>query len=137
MVNLRPSGESLRSVGERMAKLVCIIDDDELVRAKIAQDLQALGFDTVEVEDSRNLPKLLSERPVDAVVVDLVMPEKDGVELISEIRRGWPKVRIVAISGGGRIGPNLYLKIARQMGASACLVKPVGAAALAEALSGD
>jgi DNA-binding response OmpR family regulator len=119
-----------------MAKLVCIIDDDELVRAKIAQDLQALGFDTVEVEDSRNLPKLLSERPVDAVVVDLVMPEKDGVELISEIRRGWPNVRIVAISGGGRIGPNLYLKIARQMGAAACLVKPVVAAALAEALNG-
>ncbi|HEY5008947.1 MAG TPA: response regulator, partial [Caulobacteraceae bacterium] len=94
-----------------MAKLVCIIDDDELVRAKIALDLRGLGFETVEVEDSRNLPKLLSERPVDAVVVDLVMPEKDGVELIAEIRRGWPKVRIVAISGGGRIGPNLYLKI--------------------------
>jgi|HubBroStandDraft_3_1064219.scaffolds.fasta_scaffold745829_1 CheY-like chemotaxis protein len=118
-----------------MAKLVCIIDDDELVRAKIAQDLQSLGFDTVEVDDGRALPKLLSERPVDAVVVDLVMPEKDGVELISEIRRGWPKVRIVAISGGGRIGPNLYLKIARQMGAAACLTKPVGAAALADALN--
>ncbi|HEX4196460.1 MAG TPA: response regulator [Caulobacteraceae bacterium] len=118
-----------------MSKLVCIVDDDELVRAKIAQDLKALGFDTVEVEDSRALPKVLSERPVEAVVVDLVMPEKDGVELIAEIRRGWPAVRIVAISGGGRIGPNLYLKIAQQMGASACLVKPVGAAALAEALN--
>jgi CheY-like chemotaxis protein len=118
-----------------MAKLVCIIDDDELVRAKIALDLRGLGFETVEVEDSRNLPKLLSERPVDAVVVDLVMPEKDGVELIAEIRRGWPKVRIVAISGGGRIGPNLYLKIARQMGAAACLTKPVRAAALADALN--
>lgn len=120
---------------KRMPKLVCIVDDDELVRAKIAQDLKTLGFDTVELEDSRALPKVLTERPVDAVVVDLVMPDKDGVELISEIRRGWPAVRIVAISGGGRIGPNLYLKIARQMGASACLVKPVAAAALAEALN--
>jgi CheY-like chemotaxis protein len=118
-----------------MSKLVCIIDDDELVRAKISQDLKALGFETVEVDDSRTLPKLLSERPVDAVVVDLVMPEKDGVELISEIRRGWPNVRIVAISGGGRIGPNLYLKIARQMGAAACLTKPVSAVALADALN--
>ncbi|HEY3890247.1 MAG TPA: response regulator [Caulobacteraceae bacterium] len=118
-----------------MAKLVCIIDDDELVRAKIGQDLRALGFDAVEVADSRDLLQLLAERPVDAVVVDLVMPDKDGVELIAEIRRGWPKVRIVAISGGGRIGPNLYLKIARQMGADACLTKPVRAAALADALN--
>jgi DNA-binding NtrC family response regulator len=120
-----------------MAKLVCIIDDDELVRAKIAQDLRGLGFEAIEVGDSRDLPKVLSERPVDAVVVDLVMPEKDGVELIAEIRSGWPKVRIVAISGGGRIGPNLYLNIAKQMGAAACLVKPVSVKALVEALNQD
>lgn len=118
-----------------MDKLVCVIDDDELVRAKIAQDLQELGFETLEIEDSPSLLKTLAERPVTAVVVDLVMPEKDGVELIADIRRGWPQVRIVAISGGGRIGPNLYLNIAKQMGASACLVKPVSARALAEALN--
>src|SRR5580698_9290102 len=101
-----------------MSRLVCIVDDDELVRAKLSLDLQAMGFDTIEIEDSREVRGVLATQPVDTVVVDIVMPEKDGVELISEIRKGWPKVRIVAISGGGRIGPNLYLKIARQMGAA-------------------
>jgi len=119
-----------------MLKLVCVVDDDELVRAKIAGDLRAKGFETVEIQDSRDLRRIMNNRPVDAVVVDLVMPEKDGVEIISELRRDWPRVRIVAISGGGQIGPELYLRIARQMGADVCLVKPVSAEDLAAALAG-
>jgi DNA-binding response OmpR family regulator len=119
-----------------MSKLVCIVDDDELVRAKIAHDLKAQGFETIEVDDSRALTAILSSRPVAAVIVDLVMPEKDGVELISEIRRGWPQIRIIAISGGGRVGPGLYLRIAEQMGAAACLVKPVQSDVLVAALAG-
>jgi DNA-binding response OmpR family regulator len=118
-----------------MPKLVCVVDDDDLVRAKIAHDLRTKGFDAVEVQDSRDLRRVMNDRPVDAVVVDLVMPERDGVEVIGEIRRDWPKVRIVAISGGGRIGPELYLKIARQIGADACLVKPVSAEDLAAVLA--
>jgi DNA-binding response OmpR family regulator len=108
-----------------MTKLVCVIDDDELVRAKVALDLKAMGFDTIEVEDSREVPEILARYPVDAVVVDIVMPDKDGVELIADIRKDWPHIRIIAVSGGGRVGPELYLNIARHMGADACLPKPV------------
>jgi DNA-binding response OmpR family regulator len=117
-----------------MARLVCIVDDDELVRAKLSLDLKAMGFDTIEIEDSREVRKILSTHPVDTVVVDIVMPEKDGVELISEIREGWPNVRIVAVSAGGRVGPKLYLELARQMGANACLSKPVQAEQLRAAV---
>jgi DNA-binding NtrC family response regulator len=108
-----------------MARLVCVIDDDELVRSKIALDLKGMGFETIEIEDSREVPKVLNAMPVDAVVVDIVMPNKDGVELIADIRKGWPNVRVIAMSAGGRVGPALYLEIARQMGAAACLAKPV------------
>ena len=93
-----------------------------------------MGFETIEVDDSREVPKVLSSMPVDAVVVDIVMPNKDGVELIADIRKGWPHVRIIAVSGGGRVGPDLYLEIARQMGASACLPKPVEAERLRAAI---
>jgi DNA-binding response OmpR family regulator len=108
-----------------MARLVCIVDDDELVRAKIALDLKAMGFDTIEIDDSRQVCSVLKTQPVEAVVVDIVMPGKDGVEVIAEIRQGWPDVRVIAMSAGGRVGPALYLDIARHMGASACLPKPV------------
>ena len=99
-----------------MPKVICVLDDDELVRAKIGNDLRALGFEAIEVEESRDLRKVLNARPVDAVVVDLVMPDTDGTKVISDVRREWPDVRIIAISGGGRIGPELYLQIARQLG---------------------
>jgi DNA-binding response OmpR family regulator len=117
-----------------MTKLICIVDDDDLVRAKISLDLKAMGFDTIEISDSRQVRNILATHPVDAVVVDIVMPEKDGVELIAEIRTGWPHVRIVAISAGGRVGPKLYLEIAHQMGANACLPKPVEAERLRAAI---
>jgi DNA-binding response OmpR family regulator len=119
-----------------MAKLICVVDDDEFVLAEIVHDLQAMGFETLAVRDSRQAPQLLAEHPVDAVVVDIVMPDKDGVELIAEVRRGWPELRIIAISGDGRIGPKTYLRIARHVGANACLAKPVNPEALAAAIEG-
>jgi DNA-binding response OmpR family regulator len=117
-----------------MTRLVCVVDDDELVRAKLSLDLKAMGFDTIEIEDSRQVRGVLATQPVDTVVVDIVMPEKDGVELIAEIRKNWPHVRIIAMSAGGRVGPALYLEIARQMGANACLPKPVEPARLRAAM---
>lgn len=108
-----------------MARLVCVVDDDDLVRAKIALDLKGMGCDVIEIDDSREVPAVMATHPVDVVVVDIVMPDKDGVEVIAEIRRSWPDVRVIAMSAGGRVGPQLYLEIARQMGAAACLSKPV------------
>jgi CheY-like chemotaxis protein len=117
-----------------MPRLVCIVDDDELVRAKIALDLKGMGFDTIEVEDSREVTEVLRTQPVDTVVVDIVMPDKDGVEVIADIRKDWPDVRVIAMSAGGRVGPALYLEIARQMGANVCLSKPVAPESLRAAL---
>jgi DNA-binding response OmpR family regulator len=118
-----------------MARLVCVVDDDELVRAKLALDLKGMGFDVIEVEDGREVPNVMRTQPVDAVLVDIVMPNKDGVELIAEIRKGWPHVRVIAMSAGGRVGPSLYLEIARQMGAAACLSKPIEPEGLRAALA--
>jgi DNA-binding response OmpR family regulator len=117
-----------------MPKLVCVIDDDEAVRAKLALDLRSMGFETIEIGDSRQVAEALDANPVDAVVVDIVMPNKDGIEVIGDVRRGWPHMRVVAISGGGRVSAKLYLELARQMGADACLIKPVTPEALRAAL---
>jgi len=115
--------------------LICVVDDDELVRAKLALDLKGMGFDVIEIEDGREVPDVLKTHHVDAVLVDIVMPDKDGVEVIADIRRGWPDVRVIAMSAGGRVGPSLYLEIARQMGANVCLPKPVELERLRAALT--
>lgn len=117
-----------------MPKLVCVVDDDDEVRAKIALDLRDRDFETIEVRDSRKVCDVLSAHPVDAIVVNMVMPHRDGVEVISDIRRDWPDLCIVAISAGGRVRPAVYLDIARNMGARACLEKPVVSDQLAAAL---
>jgi CheY-like chemotaxis protein len=105
-------------------KLVCIVDDDDLVRRAIALSLQAFGFDTVELDNGCEVAAMLAAKPVDVLVLDMIMPDKDGIEVINEIRQRWPNLRIVAMSGGGRLGDNLYLTLARHIGADACLTKP-------------
>lgn len=108
-----------------MARLVCIVDDDDEVRAKLAHDLRTMGFETIEIGDGREVRGVLAAHPVDAMIIDIVMPGKDGIEVIGEIRKRWPRLRIIAMSAGGRVGPALYLAIARQIGADACLEKPI------------
>ena len=106
-------------------KLICLVDDDDLFRAKLALELRAEGYEVVEVDDGRQVGTVLASRAFDAVVLDLVMPERDGLEIIADIKRVTPRTHIVAISGGGRVGAQLYLELARQLGADACLAKPI------------
>ncbi len=60
----------------------------------------------------------------DLLITDLLMPDRDGLELIREARRDYPRMRIIAMSGGGRVGHEQYLRLAKGMGADAILAKP-------------
>ena len=71
----------------------------------------------IEAENGKIGLKLLRENGADLVITDLVMPEKEGIETIRELRRDFPHVKIIAISEGGAIGPETYLQIAKSMGA--------------------
>jgi CheY-like chemotaxis protein len=104
---------------------VCIIDDDELTRAHMARTLEAEGFAVVEAQTAKQGLELVAESEPDVVLVDLIMPDQDGLETIGALRRRWPDMPIIAISGGGRIGPSLYLELAARLGATACLSKPL------------
>ena len=66
----------------------------------------------------------MREQPADLVITDLIMPEQEGLETISTLRKEFPMVKIVAISGGGRIGPEAYLPAARELGANLVFSKP-------------
>jgi two-component system chemotaxis response regulator CheY len=103
---------------------ILVIDDDVIVRETIVQILEDGGYQVLSAEDGkRGMAAFRRERP-DLVITDIIMPEQEGIQTITEIRGVKPDAKIIAISGGGRIGNTDFLKIARHLGAFDAIAKP-------------
>ena len=108
-----------------MSISILLIDDDDQFRAMMNEALTGEGYQVSEASDGRQALALYASKPTDLVITDLVMPEKEGLEMIAEIKRLYPGVKIIAISGGGRTGStHNFLKIAKSLGAQRTLAKP-------------
>jgi DNA-binding response OmpR family regulator len=103
---------------------ILIMDDDEQILSLLARTVEMAGFAAVTAENGRDGQRLLDKQPFDLVITDLIMPEKEGMETISYIKRHFPHIKIIAISGGGRIGPETYLPAALELGADMAFAKP-------------
>lgn len=114
-----------------MARIL-VIDDDPLLRRVMRRILERSGHDAMEAVDGVEGMRLVRESPPDLVVTDLLMPEKDGIETIQELRAEFPHIPIVAVSGAGRIEEGGPLLDAHLYGADASLAKPFSAAELIE-----
>lgn len=112
-----------------MAKIL-LIDDDEPLRAIMRDTLEHFGHVVVEARDGKEGLALFEQSKVDIVITDIVMPEKEGLEVLMELRKRPVPVKVIAISGGGSTGKVEYLHIAKLMGAVAVLAKPFSATAL-------
>lgn len=82
-------------------------------------------YDVLEAPDGIEGIKLFRENAVDLIITDIIMFEKDGVVTIMEVRKDSPNVKIIAISGGANIGPEVYLQLADTVGADRALTKPI------------
>jgi DNA-binding NtrC family response regulator len=107
-----------------MARIL-VVDDDEQIRIMLEIALSRDSHEVVTAENGALASMRQSERPADVVIMDIIMPEKEGFETIIEFRREYPKTKIIAISGGGRLGPDQYLKLAKTMGADFIFEKPL------------
>lgn len=105
-------------------KRVLVIDDDWQMREMMHQALARAGYDVAEAPNGKVGMNIHRENPVDLVITDLIMPEKEGIETIRELRRDYPGLKIIAISGGGRAGADGYLSVAKTIGADYTLSKP-------------
>jgi DNA-binding response OmpR family regulator len=103
---------------------ILVIDDEPALRELIRRMLEPAGHQVIEAPDGKAGMKAFKAQQFDVVVTDVVMPEKEGIETIMEMRRLNQTMRIVAISGGGRIKNMDFLKLARGLGADATLPKP-------------
>jgi DNA-binding response OmpR family regulator len=102
---------------------ILVIDDDDSVRESILLVLSASGFSVVGARNGWEGTRLLQGNPATLVITDILMPEKEGIEIIREIRAQAPETPIIAISGAGG-GAADYLRMARAFGANAVLAKP-------------
>ena len=114
--------------------LALVIDDDGAIRKTLRRQLVALGYGVVEGENGAQGLALCREHKPALVISDIFMPEKEGIETIREIRREFPDMKIIAISGSDAHQVSLYLEVAQNLGANAVLAKPWRAAQLKETI---
>ncbi|MBE2214103.1 MAG: response regulator [Opitutaceae bacterium] len=103
---------------------ILLIDDDDLFRKATRLTLERAGHMVVEAADGEEGLRRYREGRPDVVILDLIMPGKEGLETIRDLKAHDPAVRILAVSGGGRIDSRDYLPLAQALGAKRILDKP-------------
>lgn len=104
---------------------ILIIDDDVQVLDMLRQTLENEGYEIITAPNGKEGAHLYREDPADLVITDIIMPEKEGLETIIELKKDFPDVKIIAISGGGKSNPEEYLQMAKMLGAKHIFAKPV------------
>jgi CheY-like chemotaxis protein len=105
-------------------KRILLVDDVEDFRQTISKTLERAGYEVQTAPDGAAALQLYHQHPVDLIIIDLLMPGKEGLETIMELRQLQPALKIIAMSGGGRIDARDYLTMATTLGATTALEKP-------------
>lgn len=103
---------------------VLIVEDDNELREMLKMMLLRRNFTVLEAENGKAAITHFKPLLTDIVVTDLIMPEEDGLKVLIKLRELKPSIKIIAISGGGKVGPGSYLNLAKALGADAIYSKP-------------
>jgi len=118
-----------------MANILLVDDDAPLVNAQ-SEFLRRAGYTVSTAANGKEAMDLVADNDFDLVITDLIMPEKEGLETIAELRRIAPKIKIIAMSGGTvMIGAKDSLSMAQMFGASFTLAKPFSGQTLITAIT--
>lgn len=109
---------------------VLVIDDDHQMRSLLREAFLLAGIEVETAADGTEASRILESRKFKVVITDIVMPDKDGFEVIFEIKQHSPDTKIIAMSGGGRLNATDYLESARSFGCVAVFQKPLNRKAL-------
>ena len=116
-----------------MARIL-IVDDDDLVRLALRADLEPAGHQVIEAADGQQGLDFYRGMPIDLVIVDIVMPEVNGLEEIQALRRINPALKIIAVTGKDPDGKKGYLALAEEYGAHRTFSKPFDAGEMRRAV---
>jgi len=117
-----------------MANILLVDDNIPFIKSQ-SEFLRYTGHTVSTAGNGKEAMDLVANNDFDIIITDLVMPEKEGIETIMELSRTAPNIKIIAMSGGGRVNATDYLTIARRVGASDTLAKPFSGDELLAAVS--
>lgn len=117
-----------------MAKIL-LVEDDELVRYSLTELLEESGHQVFARENGYKILEFVESHALDVVLTDIVMPEVDGIEVLTMMRKRFPDLPVIALSGGGRISGANYLQMAKAIGAKRTIPKPVKPDVLLDAVA--
>ncbi|MGH9846650.1 MAG: response regulator transcription factor [Blastocatellia bacterium] len=104
---------------------ILVVDDEDQIRHLIRETLEQSGYHVTEARDGKEALQQCRLAPADLVIMDILMPDQDGLETTATLRQEFPNVKIVAITGGSEmIGILNFLDVAKMLGAHRALQKP-------------
>jgi YesN/AraC family two-component response regulator len=107
-----------------MMQKILIIEDDHHILLMMKKMLDNKGFEITLASNGKEGLEIFNKNTFDLVITDIIMPEKEGLETIREMKRACSDLKIIAMSGGGKISADNYLETAKIFGASKLLEKP-------------
>jgi two-component system chemotaxis response regulator CheY len=117
---------------------VLVIDDEDQIRQLIREVLEQAGYVVEEANGGKEGLERYRAGPTDVVLMDILMPDQDGLESIRALRREFPASRVIAMTGGSdMIGILNYLDVAKMLGASRTIQKPFDVNALLDAVAAE
>jgi len=107
-----------------LGQRVLVVDDDHGICMLLEKWLTAAGYDVALAADGDKAIEALRRRHFDLMLTDIIMPGREGIETLLEVREHWPRIKIMAMSGGGRVDAEEFLSLAGHLGADATVRKP-------------
>lgn len=103
---------------------ILIVEDDKDLREMLKISLLRRKYTVLEASNGKEAILKFKSTVVDLIITDIIMPDEDGLKVIMQLKELKPDVKIIAISGGGKVGPGNYLNLARALGADEIFPKP-------------
>ncbi|ETR71127.1 MAG: response regulator receiver protein [Candidatus Magnetoglobus multicellularis str. Araruama] len=113
---------------------IVIADDDNHLRSMLKQIIETEDYNVIEAMNGQQAIDFVKKHPVDLVITDLIMPTKEGIETINELKHLNPDLPIFAMSGGSLTNAKVNLKIALNLGVSKTFLKPFDVNEMLEAI---
>lgn len=111
-------------------KKILLVDDEESIRKMVRVILGDELYEFQEAGNGLDAQKILEKQPFDLIITDVIMPDCDGIELVMAVRSKLPDIKVIVMSGGGRVRARHYLDLANKLGAARVFEKPFDTAAL-------